>query len=246
MTQVHTPPPAVRTNTRPADSKPTGWTRSGWIWILLTSIAIVGFSVGQYFTANLADLAADNVGLAPNYADRGLPLRVAFYAHIVFGGAALLLGPWQFSTRLRHRLPHVHRWVGRVYLVAVGVAGVAGLIIAPVNKAGIVGVLGFGSLSCLWLFTAFRAWRTAQDRDYLAHQAWAVRGFALTYAAVTLRLWQGILVGIQLSTLDGPVTDAAFADAFDRAYLLAPFLCWVPNLIVAQWWVRRRVLTRRS
>jgi hypothetical protein len=29
-------------------------------------------------------------------------------------------------------------------------------------------------------------------------------------------------------------------DAFHRAYLLVPFLCWVPNLILAEYVIRRR------
>ena len=50
-----------------------------------------------------------------------------------------------------------------------------------------------------------------------------------TYAAVTLRLWLAVL-------LTGQVALAGVPDqvAFQRAYLLVPFLAWVPNLLVAE------------
>ena len=56
-----------------------------------------------------------------------------------------------------------------------------------------------------------------------------MRTFALTYAAVTLRLWLAVLV-------TGQVALAGVPDqvAFQRAYLLVPFLAWVPDLLVAE------------
>ena len=52
-----------------------------------------------------------------------------------------------------------------------------------------------------------------------------LRAFALTYAAVTLRLWL-----IALIPLLGD---------FSSAYAVVPFLCWVPNLVVVELLLRR-------
>ena len=78
-------------------------------------------------------------------------------------------------------------------------------------------------------------YRTIRAGDVVAHRRWAVRAFALTYSAVTLRLWLGVLMGAQigLGGVDGDL-------AFDRAYVVVPFLCWVPNLIAAELYLRRR------
>jgi hypothetical protein len=62
-----------------------------------------------------------------------------------------------------------------------------------------------------------------------------VRAFALTYAAVTLRLWLVALMGTQVAAGVDQVI------AFDRAYVVVPFLCWVPNLLVAELYLRRAV-----
>jgi hypothetical protein len=66
-----------------------------------------------------------------------------------------------------------------------------------------------------------------------------IRNVALTYAAVMLRLWIGVLMGVQSPW----ITSEASADAaFANAYAAVPFLCWLPNLVVAEWLVRRRDL----
>jgi len=52
-----------------------------------------------------------------------------------------------------------------------------------------------------------------------------VRSFALTFAAVTLRL---LLVGFMIAGFEyGPAT------------VYIAWLCWIPNLIFAQWWISR-------
>jgi uncharacterized membrane protein len=216
--------------------------RGGWLWIALSSLAIVAFAVGPYLTGSLTQLAGAKVGLAVNYAHRAALVQVAFYLHVLSGGVALALGPVQFLARLRQRRPALHRATGRVYLVAVAVAGFAGLAIAPVNRAGFDGFFGFGTLAALWLYTALRAYRTARGGDFAAHQAWIIRNFALTYAAVTLRAWTGLLIGVQVPFLHGTFTPAMADQLFANAYLAVPFLCWVPNIVVAEWLVRRRGL----
>jgi len=126
----------------------------------------------------------------------------------------------------------VHRAVGRVVVASIAVAGAAGLVLAPHSLAGAVGTAGFGLLAVLWLAFAGTAVRAIRHRDVAAHRRWMVRTFALTYAAVTLRLWLGVLIAAQtaLAGVPGQV-------AFDRAYLLVPFLAWVPNLLVAEWYL---------
>jgi len=62
--------------------------------------------------------------------------------------------------------------------------------------------------------------------DVAAHRRWMIRTFALTYAGVTLRLWLIVLIPL-------------FGGDFLQAYLLTPFLSWVPNLVVAELLLRR-------
>ena len=64
-----------------------------------------------------------------------------------------------------------------------------------------------------------------------------IRSFALTFAAPTLRLWLGTLIAVQL--LAGR-TD--FEQFFDDAYAVVPFMCWLPNIVVAEIMIYRRNL----
>jgi uncharacterized membrane protein len=214
---------------------PTWRTRGAFWWIALSSLAIVVFAPLPYALNSLATLAGGDQPVPANYVDRPALIQLAFYLHIACGGLALLLSPVQFLARLRARAPRVHRAVGRVALVAIGIAGLAGLVLAPVSLAGPVGTVGFGLLAVLWLTFATTAFRAIRRGDVDSHRRWMVRTFALTYAAVTLRLWLFLLMILQtnLAGVDGDT-------AFHRAYLLVPFLSWVPNLLVAEWYLATR------
>jgi uncharacterized membrane protein len=238
-TGIELPPhPADATRSRGTNARRLAATRAGWTWIALSSLAIAVYAVVPYLTASLAELSDSDVGLAGNYDGRPVVIQAAFYAHIVAGGLALVVGPLQFWRRLRDRHRPVHHWIGRAYLAAIAVAGVAGLMMAPFNEAGFVGFFGFGTLAVLWLVTGWNAYRAIRRRDVASHRAWMMRNFALTYAAVTLRLWLGVLIAAQAL----PGGDFDFDAAFANAYAAVPFLAWLPNLIVAEWLIRRRGL----
>ncbi|MCD0449558.1 DUF2306 domain-containing protein [Actinocorallia sp. API 0066] len=212
--------------------------RAGGWWLALSAVAIALLAPLPYLLSSLDSLAADDHGTAAHVAGRPMAVQAAFYVHIVCGGLALLLSPLQLSSRLRARRTGAHRGVGRVVLIAILLAGAAGLVIAPYNGAGAVGVAGFGLLGLAWLACAVAAFRAIRRRDVPAHRRWAIRLFALTYAGVMLRVWTPLLIMAQVGVAEEL--------AFDRAYTAVTFLCWVPNLIVAELYLRRgRRQTRR-
>ncbi|HWL76535.1 DUF2306 domain-containing protein [Microbacterium sp.] len=238
----------VATTTRPASTGPSPspgrlGTRIGWTWVLLSSLAIVAYAVVPYLTAALSDLAetgGGTAGLADHYATQSPVVVGGFYAHIVGGGVALALMPLQFVRMLRERAPKVHRWIGRVALVGLAVGAVGALVIAPFNSAGLVGLFGFGGLGMVWLYAGWRAYRAIRRGDVANHRAWMMRTFAVTYSAVTLRLWLFALIFAQIPFAGPDGFD--FEAAFDNAYGVVPFLAWIPNLLVAEWLIRRRGL----
>lgn len=152
-----------------------------------------------------------------------LPLRL----HIAGGIGALLAGPWQFSKSLRARSLGLHRWMGRFYLVEVALGSIAGFAMALVSEEGLPTHFGFGLLAALWFFTGLQAYRMVRQGDIAAHRRWMIRNFALTLAAVTLRNWMPLM----LFALHWP---------FRASYIIVSWLCWVPNLLVAEWFLRRR------
>ncbi|MFV0374696.1 DUF2306 domain-containing protein [Microbacterium sp.] len=106
------------------------------------------------------------------------------------------------------------------------------------HGTGWVGFFGFSSLALVWLWTAARAYRAIRAHDVAAHQAWMIRNYALTYGAVTLRIITPVLIVATLVL----GTPTAYSSAFANAYAAVPFLAWLPNLLVAEWLIRRRGL----
>jgi uncharacterized membrane protein len=147
--------------------------------------------------------------------------------HIAGGMGALLAGPWQFSQKLRARALNLHRWLGRFYLLEVALGSLAGFWMATVSLQGLPTHFGFGILAVLWFVTGLQAYRMARLGNIAAHRQWMIRNFALTLAAVTLRIYMPLM----LAVLHWP---------FPRTYITVSWLCWVPNLIIAEWMVRRR------
>ncbi|NND84266.1 MAG: DUF2306 domain-containing protein, partial [Acidimicrobiia bacterium] len=101
-----------------------------------------------------------------------------------------------------------------------------GLWMAFLAYGGIVAQAGFFGLSVAWLTSGTIAYRRIRAGDQDVHREWMIRNYALTFAAVTLRLWIGVSVA---SGID-----------FDIAYPVIAWIAWVPNLIVVEWWIRRQ------
>jgi hypothetical protein len=121
---------------------------------------------------------------------RGVIQRVPLQAltHMIVAPIALLTGPWQFIPQLRARFPRLHRWTGRLYVLACVVAGVGALATAPFASGGPIAGLGFGMLAVLWLWTTVSGWRAAVNRKIDQHRIWMRFSYAMTFGAVTLRL----------------------------------------------------------
>ncbi len=150
--------------------------------------------------------------------------RLAFVLHISFAPIALAIGALQFLAPLRRRKA-LHRWLGRGYGVAILISGVAGLFVAANAAGGLSAQLGFAFLSGAWLFTTAVAIRHAMARRIAKHRRWMVYSFALTFAGVTLRLY---LLGFM-----------AAGFSYTEASVYLAWLCWLPNLAVAGWWLNR-------
>jgi hypothetical protein len=64
----------------------------------------------------------------PELHDPATPLPVlAIGAHFAAGGILLLLGPIQLMGAIRRAAPALHRWLGRLYVGAAGIAGLGGI-----------------------------------------------------------------------------------------------------------------------
>jgi len=169
------------------------------------------------------------LGLEPAFAgmiEHVRERRLAFLAHVIAAPLALAFGVMQFSPGLRARRPALHRWTGRFYVTMVVAGGMSGLALAFNTAGGPISNWGFGVLSVLWLGTTFQALRFAMKRQFTEHRRWMIYSFALTFAAVTLRLQLGFAIGVL--QID-----------YATASMILAWSCWIPNLLFAQWWIAR-------
>ncbi|MEO6386973.1 MAG: DUF2306 domain-containing protein [Croceibacterium sp.] len=144
--------------------------------------------------------------------------------HVAGGATALLIGSLQFFPRLRSRRSGVHRLVGRVYVGCCLLGAAAGLPLALGSTAGPIASGGFASLAVAWFVTTSLGWRHATQRRFAEHRRWMLRSWAVTTAAVSLRLML-------------PVPPALGFDFFD-GYRLISWLCWIFNLAVVEVYLR--------
>jgi uncharacterized membrane protein len=200
-------------------------TRAGIVW---TVVAVLSVGVGGY--------ALFHVGTGFEYVPPAVmnsrfftPLGIQI--HIGASAVALIVGAFQFLKPLRLRRPQLHRWIGRLYVAACVVGGLAGGAIALYSSAGLVAGWGFFTLALVWVPVTLLALAAAWRRDFVAHERWMIRSFALTFGAVTLRLY--LPLGVMTV-------------GFDVAYPIIAWIAWVPNLIVAEIWLRARASGRRA
>ncbi|WP_380872280.1 hypothetical protein ACFB49_32250 [Sphingomonas sp. DBB INV C78] len=191
-------------------------------WALFALAGLLALAVSAY-AARYVIVGPD--AFAPNLRDSFLKTMPGIYIHAGFGAVALATGFIQLNPAIRARSYKLHRWLGRIYATAALAAGTAGLFLAPFAGAGPIAQTGFGLLAVATILTTAIGWLRIRARQIEAHRRWMVRSYALILAAVTLRIELPLLV-------------MTFGE-FDPAYRIVAWACWVPNLLVAEWWLRR-------
>jgi len=189
--------------------------RVGLALLLLTASA-TGFMAlryglpGQPFAPPLMNLVAQ---------------RELLVLHAVSAGLALMLGPWQFVTRLREQRPRLHRAIGWAYASCLLVGGLAALPLALQADGGLLAQVGFALLGLLWLASTAVALIHIRARRVAAHRRWMLRSFVLTAGGITLRLQ--ILAG------------SAFGVPVEAFYTALAWTSWLPQALWLEWWLWR-------
>ena len=147
-------------------------------------------------------------------------------AHAIVSAIALLVGPWQFRAGFRDQYRTAHRALGRIYCLAVVVGWITSLPMAAHAQSGVAASAGFLALGAVWIATTAAAYVAVRKGRVQSHREWMIRSYSATLAAVTLRSYLPLLLvaGVPLRT----------------SYPLVAWICWMPNLAVAEWLVRRR------
>jgi len=108
--------------------------------------------------------------------------------HTLSAILALLIGPINFSSRIRQRHLQLHRVLGRIYVISVFIGAATGVALA----AGRPGLPGTSMQAAAWIVCTTAALLAARHRQIVQHRQWMARSYAVTFTFVSsrvLNLW---------------------------------------------------------
>lgn len=145
--------------------------------------------------------------------------KTAFFSHIIFGGISLFIGWRQFGNKFRQRYLRLHRIIGWIYATSVFISSLSSIYLGIFANGGFTTSLGFVFLGIAWFATTLYAVICIRKGNFTLHRKMMTYSYACTFVAVTLRLWDPLLIKIT----ENP----------ELSYTLVAWLCWIPNLCFA-------------
>jgi hypothetical protein len=148
--------------------------------------------------------------------------RYAFYLHVLSSLFVLLAGATQFTNYFLRKHKKVHQLVGKMYVyIILFISGPGALVISFYANGDVIAKTSFVILSLLWiLFTALSFFYVLK-KDFVKHRAFMIRSYALTFSAVTLRLYAFVLPHV------------IHLEAKEE-YALIAWASWTINLLAAE------------
>lgn len=146
----------------------------------------------------------------------------AYYSHVLAAGLILVLGLFQLNTKLSLRWKNLHRFLGKCY--AYGIlffAAPGGLVMSFFISRGPWVLSSFIFQTICWFgFTAL-AIKYIRLKQINEHRNWMWRSYAITFAAVSLRLYTFL-----------------FTSSYDlsapEAYGIIAWASWTINLLIVE------------
>ena len=151
------------------------------IWVFLGLTTLFVFITSEVFLA--ADYPMYHAYRLQVIADRHLLIP-----HTLAGIFALLIGPINFSSRIRQQHLKLHRVLGRIYVISVFIGAATGVALAN-GRPGFPGTCG---QAAAWVVCTTAAFLTARNRQIVQHRQWMIRSYAVTFTFVSsrvLNLW---------------------------------------------------------
>lgn len=154
--------------------------------------------------------------------------RVSFYVHVFTSILVLPAGLTQFSRFFLYRRPLWHRRAGWLYVaVVLLLAAPSGFLMALRANGGLPARTSFVLLGILWFGSTLRAWVLVRNHLFEKHADWMLRSYALTLSAIALRTYAWLFDVLNIHM------------APRNVYILIAWVSWVPNLLIAEWLIKK-------
>ncbi|MBE0412094.1 MAG: DUF2306 domain-containing protein [Yoonia sp.] len=189
-----------------------------------------------FYAANFGQAGLRAALTEPHYLfSSNIPANNSIFSHMVAGALITLLVPLQLAAPLRRQFPRLHRWSGRLIVLAAILTAIGGLtyIILRGTIGGAAMNVGFTLYGGLTLLAATQTIRHARAGRIAQHNAWALRLFWLVLGSWLYR----VHYGLWYLTTGGLWSNPEFTGGFDLVQNVAFFL---PYLIGLEIYLRRR------
>jgi len=151
--------------------------------------------------------------------------NLGFISHIGLAFLITSLGIAQLVPALRKHAPRVHRWCGRVFVIAALLAAIGGLALVwgRGTQTGLSSAIAISLNGVLIIGFAGLAWRAARARNFVSHQRWAFRFWLVVSGVWFLRVGMAAFGMIALGVLGMKQPPIALAfDIWSFGSYLAP------------------------
>jgi hypothetical protein len=156
------------------------------------------------------------------------PRRGWLLLHIAGGLIALLSGPLQLWLGLHHVKVRVHRKLGMLYMAGMTIGSIGAIALALKTDLGLIFGSGLFFLAMAWISTTTLAYIAIRRNLFDQHREWTIRSYVVTFAFVSFRIGQIVLVGAGI-----PIGTAVSIMAWS---------CWAVPLLVTELIIQGRKL----
>lgn len=157
--------------------------------------------------------------------------RIAFYTHVFSSIFILSAGFTQFSSYVLKHYRKLHKLAGKIYAYNILFINFpAGMVMAIYANGLFPSKIAFIILDCLWFWFTYKAIVAVKQKDIVTHKKFMIRSYALTFSAITLRVWKIVLshsFNIEPLTL----------------YMIDAWIGFIPNLLLAEWLIRKKKIS---
>ncbi len=154
----------------------------GWVFLIVLAGKFIINDALPYFGFN-----KEVLGRWWNY-------KWSLIGHISGGLLALVIGPFQFWKAFRNNYLTTHRWLGKIYLMAIVVATVSSTYLAWTSALKIhwTWAVALQALAFAWIVTASMAYISVRRKRIQQHKDWMIRSYVVTFGFVTFRFLDGL------------------------------------------------------
>lgn len=198
-----------------------------WFSAVLVGQAIFSYYIiAFYYTATInRDIEHFNRIMPAGFIEGDVWGNAAVVAHVIFAAIITIGGLMQLIPLIRQKLPALHRWTGRLYILVAFIMSLSGAFMILTRWDRVVGsTVGHTTLminGLIILVCAVLAFKYARNRQFAVHRRWALRLFIAVSGVWLFRIgimawltFHGEPVGFDPRTFTGPFLTVLYTTVY--------------------------------